>query len=861
MNSWTDHRILLFSTVSALAMVFMPSEADAQGPNQTASPSSARPLDMRPSAESNDGPIGDIVVTARRRVEKLQDVPQAVSVMTQSELRSQLVTNQNDLQSKIPSLSVAGRYGSTGGTYAIRGLSSSNSGTASVGTYFAEVPTPTNNLGYDSSAGQSLYDLDSVQVLKGPQGTLFGRSTTAGAVLVTPAAPDLHDVKAHGNLALGNLGYIQATLAVSVPLIDNVLAIRVAGNYNHRLGYTKVIGTGQRLNGLNNESQRVSVRFQPTSWFKSTTIYDRFHVDQSPSAFITSSYNPNLPLFNPATNIGPLTAICGGVFALGQTPSVAACVAQRQAILASIKANLAAEVARTAAGGDELRKINAGSSLYLIERSTHQTVVNTTEITLPELGPLNINLKNIFGYQTTNGIMALNVSGTPDDATIIYIGVGAGLSANQSGNRAQVGIGPGNKFYSNETQLSGSIFGDRIVLVGGYYYQHAPSTVDPTGVGTLQKSFGGITTVNLGWAAAAPFTVNGRTNQSAWYAQATLNLAGLIDGLHLTAGFRHTKDDFLLRTAAAVINPITGILTPSLTITTQALKTSGNNYNFSLDYKVSRNILVYLARRKGYVPGGLNNPTGLGSPNFKLQFDPERIKDVEVGLKSDFTLDGVRGRLNLAAYSAKYANIQRSFTNFVNNASVVYVANVASAKLRGIEAELSVIPMSNLTLSANYSFNETKYAQWTGADPYGVAPSGTNLDLSNNPFQNAPRHKTSLSATYGIPLAGNNGTIIFSGQYSYQSRVYYLTASNRYIQIYGPAAKEAISNKGHGVANAHIDWQDVLGHQGVTTSIFARNLFDKIYTVSANGTNQNLGHSAKVYGEPRIVGVSIAFEY
>src|SRR3546814_17835993 len=68
-------------------------------------------------------------------------------------------------------------------------------------------------------------------------------STTAGAVLVTPAAPNLQNVEANGDLAFGNLGYLQGTLAVSVPIIKDVLAIRVAGNYNHRRGYTKVIGT------------------------------------------------------------------------------------------------------------------------------------------------------------------------------------------------------------------------------------------------------------------------------------------------------------------------------------------------------------------------------------------------------------------------------------------------------------------------------------------------------------------------------------------------------------------------------------------------------------------------------------------
>src|SRR3546814_2570038 len=85
---------------------------------------------------------------------------------------------------------------------------------------------------------------------------------------------------------------------LSVPIIKDVLAIRVAGNYNHRRGYTKVIGTSQRLDERNNDSQRLSVLVQPTAWLKNTTIYDRFHADQASSAYVAVGYNPALPLFH-----------------------------------------------------------------------------------------------------------------------------------------------------------------------------------------------------------------------------------------------------------------------------------------------------------------------------------------------------------------------------------------------------------------------------------------------------------------------------------------------------------------------------------------------------------------------------------
>src|SRR3546814_11797402 len=117
----------------------------------------------------------------------------------------------------------------------------------------------------------------------------------------------------------------------------------------------------------------------------------------------------------------------------------------------------------------------------------------------------------------------------------------------------------------------------------------------------------------------------------------------------------------------------------------------------------------------------------------------------------------------MAAYEARYSNIQRPLNTVANGVSVAFISNVAKAKLRGLEAELMLMPVSNLTLGFNYSLNDAKYTSWIGSDPYGaVLPgetAGGNIDLSDNPFENAPKHKVNLSASYDIPLSGDNGTV------------------------------------------------------------------------------------------------------
>src|SRR3546814_15818242 len=108
----------------------------------------------------------------------------------------------------------------------------------------------------------------------------------------------------------------------------------------------------------------------------------------------------------------------------------------------------------------------------------------------------------------------------------------------------------------------------------------------------------------------------------------------------------------------------------ALDVQVQPLKTSGTNYNFSIDYKVTPELLVYAATRKGYVPGGLNNSGAAGAPGFKLQYDPEAIEDVEAGFKWDFNLAGMKGRMNMAAYEARYSNIQRPLNTVANGVPV-----------------------------------------------------------------------------------------------------------------------------------------------------------------------------------------------
>src|SRR3546814_15001726 len=133
----------------------------------------------------------------------------------------------------------------------------------------------------------------------------------------------------------------------------------------------------------------------------------------------------------------------------------------------------------------------------------------------------------------------------------------------------------------------------------------------------------------------------------------------------------------------------------ALDVQVQPLKTSGTNYNFSIDYKVTPELLVYAATRKGYVPGGLNNSRAAGAPGFKLQYDPESIEDVEAGFKWDSNLAGMKGRLNMQAIEAAYSNIQKPVEPVANDVYFACITNVLKPNGSAPEEERVWKPVGN----------------------------------------------------------------------------------------------------------------------------------------------------------------------
>lgn len=220
---------------------------------------------------------GEIVVTARRRDESLQDVPQTINVVSSDTLQQLRINNASDLSQVVPGIRIEGSSAGSdnfGASSSIRGVPTFLLSNASpvVQFYLNDAPT-----GRGPEASQSLFDIGQIEVLKGPQGTLRGRSAPTGAITITSQTPDLNDVGGFVNLSGTTLGGINAQGAIGLPLIQDVLGIRVAGVVDHTDGNGVTSANFGADPFVKQEAMRGTLYFKPSSNFSATLMYQRLN--------------------------------------------------------------------------------------------------------------------------------------------------------------------------------------------------------------------------------------------------------------------------------------------------------------------------------------------------------------------------------------------------------------------------------------------------------------------------------------------------------------------------------------------------------------------------------------------------------
>lgn len=362
-----------------------------------------QPVFAQSTGSDTQAQVDDIIVTARRSNETLQSVPVAVSVLSADQLEKQRITGARDLQFTSPSLVVTSDPlgGSTAPVFQLRGQAPAQGSDDTVVTYLRDVPVNSR-----AFAG-GLFDLESVQVIRGPQGTLFGKNSTGGAVIFTPRIADTESVSGFIDGTVGNYSYYQIGAGVNVPLIEGKVGLRVSGQITRQDGFTRNLSGPDGAN-KNQNVARVSLVITPTDELRNETYFSYFRGRQYQNPLIITQLNRGL-----------ITFIAGPVAA----------------------ATLQAQFDRQQQLGP--RTINYSFNRNNDDNDAH-IVTNTTSY---DFG--SVTLKNIFGYYKQKP--RVNLSQTSTDFPIVDV----------EQNRNQNAV-------SEELQLTGDT-GGLNWIVGGFY--------------------------------------------------------------------------------------------------------------------------------------------------------------------------------------------------------------------------------------------------------------------------------------------------------------------------------------------------------------------------------------------------------
>ena len=437
-------------------------------------------------AETSEGTLEEVVVTARRREERAQAVPASITAYSEQDLKVHNITDQGSLANNTPSLVAiaSGQPAETGG-FAIRGQGPAFGATPGTIGYFAEVPN-VGALPLDGRPG-TYYDLASVEVLKGPQGTLFGKNATGGNVMFEPQRPT-DDFGGYLQAQGGNYNDRAFEGAVNLPLLTDKILLRVSGAYERRSGYTRDVGPlfdGKDYDNLGYESLRVELLLKPLDNLENYTIYRYYHsADHGPG---TSEI-----AFNPNAGTAPF-------------------------LINTFFPNQLTYLAEQAARGP--REVSYNIDEYA--RSNFDELINTTTFTVNDA----VKLKNIISYTKSE-----DSYGYDYDASVSPI---AGQSSPNSYTLAET-------YYTEELQLQGRVFSDALqYVVGGFVDRAWPTT----------PSLGQFDYFPTTFLLGGPL-VTGQTQgekSHAEFIQMTYDLGksvAALDGLSVTAGYRYTHDEF-----------------------------------------------------------------------------------------------------------------------------------------------------------------------------------------------------------------------------------------------------------------------------------------------------------------------------
>ena len=788
---------LKLTLVASAAAIAVPSWAQTDAP-------------VAPQADSANS--GDIVVTARRREERLQDVSVSISAFSADALERSTVQTVSDIKTIAPGFTFSSDGGKDNVALTLRGIGQLPLGEVTPGVviYLNDTPLP--------AVGSNVptYDIGSIQVLKGPQGTLFGRNTLGGAVVIGSQKPS-YKFEGYVEGTYGRFDYRELEGAVNIPIVEDKVAFRAAGQIRRQDPRTIAFDGGPGFDNIHQDAYRLSLLVEPFDGLKSTTIYEYFKGDE----------------------------LAGGVYLLRENFPFAAL--GLGAVEPQVQAAL--QTQRDNRRGSFDGGINGGASYRKTTAITNDTSFNFGDLTL----------RNIFGYRKNYSYQLINTSGLPQ--LQVPTGLPAPAPSAVPFTLFTASSVLDRQYLTNETQLLGD-FGSFNFIVGGFYNNDKPN-------GASGSQF---TAFSVGGVPAPAVTAHVRNKNWAVYGQIGYEFT---DKLKLNLGARYSWD----KVSACGGTIGTNYVDESTCLSTAALgladgvgtvsnKGEEPSWTIGLDYKATPDWLLYVVSRRGYRGVNVNTPlfetpftTGGTNPACAAtggvcadlrpfqKTGEEKITDVEIGSKYDYHVGSARGRLNIAAYYSKYKNALQ----FLNTQTTVpngtpdsptngsLAVNVADLRIWGVEMEASISPVRSLTVGFNAAYTNVKVESLTipAALPSTIVLGEGQIN------RYSPSFSGTASVSWTLPIRPADGDVVFNADL-------FMTDD------FGGQNGEQLP--GYQLANARLDWRGI-GGIGLDLGFYVKNLFNEKYFAATSNLIPSFPTSSVYIGEPRTWGIMAKYAF
>ena len=744
--------------------------------------------------------LSEVVVTSRRRIEKVQDVPIAISVITGKQAEQAGAFNVNRIKELVPSLQLYSSNPRNTGIN-IRSLGSpfglTNDGIdPGVGFYV-------DGVYYARPAATTLdfIDVDRIEVLRGPQGSLFGKNTTSGAFNITTRKPSFTS-GADFEVSYGNFAFLQAKASVTGPLSQKI-AGRLSFSGTQRNGLIENIVTGKSTNTLNNQGIRGQLLFTPT---------------ESTNIVLAADFTTQRP--------DGYAQVIAGI-----APTQRAAYRQFDAIIADLNYKLPSMNAFD-------RKID------------HDTPWRSNQ----DLGGVSLNVDTKIGSGTLTSTTAWRFWNWDPSNDRDFTGLQV-LAKSQNPAKHQQ--------FTQEVRYAGQLSSKLSGIVGVFFIDQTVKIDGIEESGNAQWRFSQSTTNTALWKTPGLFEGYGIHTISKIHSTSAA-VFGQLDWaitsrLHILPGLRYNYDnkdaDYDRKTYGGLqTNDPALIALKKLIYTDQSFIVSAADTDFSgnltITYKASDKINAYATYAKSYKPIGVNIaglPTVAGQPALDLAIiKPEDVNHYEVGVKTSPFKNSI---LNLTLFNTDINDFQTNVQAAELGVNRGYLANADKVRVRGAELDASIIINSQFTINGAVTYTDGKYVKFTNA-PLPLEETGSTIsfkDVSGTNLPGASKWAGSLGGEYTktAKFFGNTGKFFIA-----------LDSYARSEFSSSPSASKYLIVDGYALLNARFGFR---ASEGLSVYFWGRNILDKNYYEQLLPAGGNSGHYAGVLGDQRTYGITLKY--